>query len=68
MEGAAPHFRSSRTVGMARLLIHCESIGRHGEEGSPPQMRLERVLGLDLASHLVAALVPGPRGRTLLPV
>jgi hypothetical protein len=65
MDGAAP-FRSSRNAGMARLLVHCEAVGRHGEGSSPAQTRLERALGLDLASRLVSALAPGPRGRTML--
>jgi hypothetical protein len=62
MEGAAP-FRSNSS-GMSRLLVHCEAIGRQGEGASPAQTRLERALGSDLASRLVNALAPGPRGRT----
>jgi hypothetical protein len=63
MDGAAP-FRSSRNAGMARLLVHCEAVGRHGEGSSPAQTRLERALGLAL--RLVSALAPGPLGRTML--
>lgn len=64
MDGAAP-FRPGRS-GMARLLVHCEAIGRQGEGASPAQTRLERALGSDLAARLVSALAPGPRGRMTL--
>lgn len=65
MEGAAP-FTSSRNAGMARLLVHCEATGRLGQGMSPAHTRLERALGSNLAAHLLVALVPGPRGRTML--
>jgi hypothetical protein len=64
----AAHSRFTAAPGMSRLLVHCEAVGRHGEDASPALTRLERALGSDFASRLVAALAPAQRGRSTLAV
>ena len=48
--------------GVPRLLEHCEAYERMlGNQASPARLRVETILGEELACLLYRALVPGPR-------
>ncbi len=56
-----------RQRGQARLLAHCEALGRIDDIRSPALERLERALGPELARLLVTALAGyGVRPRDLV--
>jgi hypothetical protein len=43
------------------LLRHCLALGETSEQREPARMRLEEVLGPELADRLLSALTPQPR-------